>query len=51
MTAGKVIHWGLVVTSGLGLLPSLVALKLAHLHLDWVVEVVCYRLFEQVIDR
>jgi len=44
----KVTHLTLYIIFGLGLLPSIVARKLAVTHLDLIVEVVLYRLMEQV---
>ncbi|KAF5832219.1 hypothetical protein DUNSADRAFT_11976 [Dunaliella salina] len=48
LTVGKAIYWSLMLIFGMGLLPSILAQKLAVLHLDWAVEVLMYRLMDQV---
>uniref|UniRef100_A0A7S3VRW0 Uncharacterized protein n=1 Tax=Dunaliella tertiolecta TaxID=3047 RepID=A0A7S3VRW0_DUNTE len=48
LTIGKTIYWTLMLIFGVGLLPSVLAQKLAALHLDWAVEVFMHRLVDQV---
>lgn len=44
----KIMHVSIYLVFGLGWLPTIVARKLALTHLDIAVEVVLYRLIEQV---
>jgi len=48
MTSGKVTLWILTFIFSVGLLPSMLAQKLALQRLDWAVEVFMYRLVDQV---